>query len=589
MRRFAFGATALAMLILPRAGRADLPPGAPVEDGILADVTPAGFDFIESIAPALLPEEMDLDPMQSSQELFWECDLDLAIDNMKVYFELNSLDIVPGSDTLRVDIDMDVWLNTQADPVSLGLDFDGFFCSWVSQTCYLWTDPFNVVAQMYISMEIVDPGNGDPPYLDATVPPPTHNLDTALTSDEINLDGCTLSDINDILSWLGIDLVDLLIDQAAGDLVTFIEEDLPAQVETAIEDAFDSATIVQEMDVLGVPLSVELVPGDIDITADGMRILYDGAFDAPPAVCVEAYDPGGSTLTEGPLPPMDGSATHHAAAYVSDDLLAAALYTVWRGGVLCYVIDPADMGFPLDTSFIALMVDEEDRHLVERLWFGESEPIALRTVPKNPPGVDIPGPHDVNAYVEDMGIEFYAMTQDRLARVVTVDVDIDAGVDITAPGDGSMSVGVVVDADHMDPVVSYNEFVPDLSPQIETNFGDIMSGLLDTILDGMLGDLTFGPMLFAGIGLTSLDIAPAGSADDYLGAYMQLGVIDPAAMEDLGCGEGGTTGCEGGCDSESCNSSCDVQGRHLGRGLWTGNLLLLSGCLAFLVYKRRRG
>ncbi len=592
MRSVAICAVVAIFTLIPGISMADdLLPGEPVENGIIADITPAGLDFIESLAPSLVPAEMPLDPITMNDEIYWECDLNLTVGNMIVHLELNSIDVVPQTDTLRIDVNLDVWISTEWDPTYIDMDFDGWTCLMWDQTCYMWTDVITVTATLYISAEIIDPGNGDPPYLEATVPPPTHNLDSALTSDNIVLDGCDLATINEVLAFFGLDLIDLIIGEAAGDLFAFIEEDLPTTIEEGLEDAFDSATISEEMDVLGVPVAIDLVPNDFIIANEGIRVAFNGAFDAPLAACVEPYDPEGSPFTDGPAPVMDGAATHHAGAFVSDDLINAALYTFWRGGIMCYVVDPAEMGFPLDTSFLALMADEEDRWMIERLWFGDSAPIAIRTVPKTVPVADFNGANDLNPVMEDLGLEFYAFTQDRLSRVMTVDVDVTAGVDLVAPGDGSIAVEVSVNTEDLSPTVSYNEFVPDLGEQIEENFNEIMSGLLDTILDGFLSDLTFGPMLMMGIGLSSLDVAPAGANNDWLGAYANIDVLDPEGMGDIGCSEDGGVGCESGCEdgcSEDCDSSCDVNQRQRVRSLWAGNMMLLSVCLGVVVYYRRR-
>ncbi len=578
-------AVLLGIVLVPGRGRADHPPGATIEDGLLVDVTPAGLDFFEAQAPYLVPPEMPMDPVQSSTSLLL-CNLDIDISNMVVHLQANSVDLVPQQDVLRIDVDLDVWINDAGDPFQLGLNFDGF-CDWGDQTCDVHVDPFNVLATLMISMQVVDPGNGDPPYLDATVPAPTHNLDTALTSNEIQMNGCAIGTIESLLNLFGLSLVDLILGFAAADLYAFIEQDLPAEVETAIEDAFASANYVDTLDVMGVPVDVELVPSDIAIQTAGIRLSMDGAFDAPAADCVAPYDPGGSLETDNPPPDPDGAASHHVTGLISDDLVGAALYTFWRGGVLCYVVDPGALGIPLDTSILVLMADEADQHRMERIWLGESQPLTIRTVPKNVPEVQFDGAHDVDPTVEDMGIEFYALTQDRTARIFTVDADVAAGVDLDAPGDGSIVVQVEVDTTHLDPVVSYNEFVPELDDQIAANFAEIMPDLLDTMLGGYLGDMTFGPMLFAGMGLSELQVGPAGQADDWLATHATLDVIDPSGLGDFGCGDGGSGGCTG-CEEGSCNSSCDVEGRRQARAVWSGNLLLLLAALLFLGYHRHR-
>ena len=358
-----------------------------------------------------------------------------------------------------------------------------------------------------------------------------------------------------------------------------------------LEDGFSQASYQDTVDLLGVPLYLSVVPHDIQIDPAGLRVMLNSTFDAPQSECIAANDPGGSPFTDNPMPDMDSAATHHAAAFLSDDSIASALYALWRGGVLCYDVDPAELGFPLDTSFLALMVDEEDQHLMERIWLEQSSAMMISTEPQNPPVVVFNGAHDVDPLIEDLGLAFFAEVQDRKAKIVTIDADVTVGVDLDAPGDGSIAVVVEVDTENLNPSVSYNEMVPDLNGQIESNFSEIMAGLLDTILGTFLNpdDLVFGPLLFAGMGLSHIDVAPAGPAGDYLGAYPTMDIIDPTGVGDLGCGEGGEGGCgEGGCtgcEEGGCESSCDVQRTA---ALWSGNALLLGACLGVLLWHRRR-
>ena len=621
--------TALPLLLLAGVARADIGPGEVVEDGAIADITLAGLDFAEAQASMFIPSELTMEDMILDEEPFIGCTMHVEVYNLAVHTSLYSLEVTPLEDTLQVDVTVHVWINSQWDPLLLYLDGGDFLCWGINAECDVWTDVMTVTAQLQLALEVIDPGNGDPVYLDASVPSFTHNLDTAIDSSAIQLD-CLLGTLIDFLGLLGVDVLGLIIDSAMADLYTQIEE-LPQTIEEAVEDGFDQVQYSDTLDVAGVPLDIDLTPHDIVIQPEGVRLMMNGAFDAPLAECVEAFDPGGSPFTDNPMPELDGTETYHVRALLADDLVASALYAVWRGGVLCYTVDPAELGFPLDTSFVALMADEEDRPLLERIWLDEPQPILLRTVPQNPPEVDFAGAHDLDARVEDLGLDFFAMTQDRMARVLTVDVDVDAGIGLVAPGDGTLEVEVEVDAENLDPVVSYDEFTGDLSEQIEQNFGDIMSGLLDTVLGTFLGDLAFGPLQIAGLGIAQLDVGPDGDALDYLGAEATFGLVTPECegnlsafgcsdSTDIGCGGEQDMGCSGGCDSGcsgddddsasgvpgddddsaadpcscqsscsdgSCGSSCDLR-RTRAQGVFTANVLLISACLGVLGLMRWR-
>lgn len=630
MQRYALAAVLVASLTLSaQSARADLPPGEPVVDGVMADITPAGLDYVVAQLDPLIPTEIPIPDQVMSDTAFFECDYDIDVTNILVHLQTQSIDITPMQDQLRVSIAANVWINTQGNPMGLDIDGGGIACGWIDESCNVWTDPMLVTLQMDVQMQVIDPGNGDPPYLDVTVPPLTHNLDTAITSDKIHSDDCLLTYLIDLLDdWFGIDLIDILLDSILPDLEDALA-DLPPTIEEALEEAFAEAVIEDTLEVLDAEVAYSLYPSDVIIQPEGLRIAMAGAFDAEPHACIAEYDPGGSPFTDNPPPGLDGMAAYHLRALVADDLMAAALYTFWRSGVLCYTVDPDELGFPLDTSIIALMVDDEDREQMERIWLGETAGILLRTVPKNPPVVPLGGGNDVDAVVEDLGLQFYAMTQDRMAHVMQVDVDVAAGINVNAPGDGSLAIDIAVDSENLNPVLVYNEMTPELNEQIETNFGDIMGGLLDTVLDGFLPDLSFGQMHIAGVGISQLDIDATGPAGDFLGAEATLDLVKPECEGDLSafgidtenlisCEDGGSVSCSGddddsasgsgdcmscsgddddsaanpcacdaGCSDDSCGS-CDTRGASRTRGIWVGNILLTLACFGVWGYLRRR-
>jgi hypothetical protein len=610
----------LAAIALPFTAAADIGPGETVVDGIMADITNEGFDFIEEQAATFVPSEIPLDDMSLYEEPIWECEMQIDVSNLQVEVQLDDLQITPAPDVLQVQATALIWVNSQWDPLNLEVDAGGVLCWAFDASCAAWTDVMTAEVTIQMNLEIIDPGNGDPPYLDATVPTIVHNLDSAIDSQAIHLD-CWIGSLIDFIEFFGVDVLGMIIDTALADVYTLIDE-LPATIEEAVEDGFAQAQYVDTVDIAGVPLDIELVPHDIIIDHYGLRLAMNSTFDAPQAECISAYDPGVSPFTDNPPPDLDPNATYHLRALLGDDAVASALYAVWHGGVLCYELDPAELGFPLDTSFVALMADEDDRPLIERIWLDESQPIMLRTTPKEPPAVDFNGAHDLDATVDNLGLDFFALTQDRMARVLTVDVDVDAGVNVITPGDGSIEIELDIDSENLSPEVSYDEFVGDLSSQIETNFSDIMSGLLDTVLGSFLPDLAFGVMQIAGLGIYNLDLGPDGPAGDFLAAEVTLDLVQPecegnlaalgCAGADLGCGGGSDPlGCGGGdddddtvgddddsadpcscqssCEDGSCDSGCEVarSNSQRVRAIWAGNLMLLGACLLALGWWRK--
>ena len=559
----------------------DIPPGGTVREGVVIDLTPAGLQFIETTALHMDTVVIPMESMTQGLGEYMGCDVSITISGMTAYADITHLAIDPIPHGLDLEVGVLIRINESAYPFAVQIDGDGGIfdiCGIVDQTCDLWVEPMNVSLDMTVWLDLVDVGGGAPPVIDATVSTPTHNLHTALTEDAIGLDGCFISTLDDILNFFGTDIVEMLLDEASGELFDYIEGDLPVMVEDAIEGAADSLAVSEIVDIEGgAPLEVSIQPSGLIIEPEGIRVLMDGAFDAPLADCMVDFDTNGSPDNHHSTPAQDPAAHHHASALISDDLINSALYAVWRSGLLCLDADPAELGLPLDTALLALLVDEEDRPRMERLWLGESAPIQIHTVPRYPPMNQPTGPHAIDVEAENLGVDLYAVTQDRLSRVVGLELDVGAGVDLTALGDGTITATVMLDTEHFHPHVCHNDLVPDLSSDIEQNFDELIVTMIEPLLAGLVGDIAIGPFVMGGVGIDSLDVVPTGNDDAFLAAYVDLALVEPSAS--LGCGD---TGCSDGCDDVSCG----LDG-GLPRGMGLGNLLLGLACAAALT--RHRG
>ena len=578
-------------------------PGGIVLDGLLLDVTPDGLDFVENLALHMDSVDLPLSTMTQDLGEYEGCDTSIAISNLLVHLDFTHLEITPIPHGLDLELGITVSINDNANPFDLGIDLDGGIfgiCGLLDENCDMWVEPMNISLSMALWLDVIDPGGGAPAFIDAIVSTPEHNLRTALTSDHIGLSGCLIATINDILGFFGTDMVEMLLDEASGELFAFLETDLPAEIETAIEDGFDSATVNETVDVMGVPLELRLEPRGLMIEDEGIRVQMNSSFFAPAAECIAEFDPMGSPFRDIAPPDLDPTAHHHVSAFVSQDMFDAMLYTVWRGGLLCYEVDPAELGVPLDTSILGMMVAEEDRELVDQIWLGESQPLVISTMPAEPPYLRYAGSNDLMIEVQNLGLDFFAFTQDRPARVMGMGLDANAGLDLDALGDGSLGIDVVLDTAQLAPQVEYDEMLWPVSDQIESNFGGLVSGMVDPILDSVVGDLALGPFDVGGVGITALEIVPAGPTGGYMGTYVTAGVVDPTASCELaglgiGCGETGG-GCEGGCgemagcsEDASCEEgSCDTARARRIRGIWAGNGVLVLACLAAVAIHRRK-
>ena len=218
--------------------------------------------------------------------------------------------------------------------------------------------------------------------------------------------------------------------------------------------------------------------------------------------------------------------------------------------------------------------------------------MVIRTLPENPPLVRFDGPNDINIQIEALNVQFVPLILDRYTNLVTVAIDIDAGIDISVAADGALALDIYLDTDDLNPRVTYNELDPESNAIVEANFGTLVGAVINLVagdlLSGMkialptLGgapastgddddsagdddDSAAGPTY--GLGAVQIDMEAVGLSSsllDFLGAYVLLG--DSWGGESSGgCGDcGGEGGCgdcggEGGCGDCGDLAGCDIQ------------------------------
>lgn len=513
-----------------------------IDPALYVDITPDGFDAIAALIPSLLPSEVEIP--DTSQEVvdIWICSEDFSLTNGNVGLQVLSSQVTPGNGVLDVTASLMVNVNSSADPFNLS------FSGCIDSDCPGYVDPFPVDIHTTIALEIV-PGPDGQNVLDATVG--AIDVSYSLDNGDIHLD-CFIQDIEDVLDYVGLSIYDLIIDQVDSLLQEQVGSLAPT-LESTVEDAFASASINQDLDLNGVTAHISLAPSAIDIEPAGVRLAMAGWVSGDVATCVSAYDSGGPTWTNnaqadiGYAPPGVRS-PYHLGIGVSDDFANQTLYTLWRGGLLCYTLAPGGV-FPLDTSILNLLTGDAFADL-----FPESQPVTLRTVPRAAPTVNYTGPDDIDVDLKDLDLELYADLDGRTARVVSVSLNGVAGANLALDGGtGSLGIALNIDPANLTPSVVYNEFYPDANDTITSSFSSAFGGLLDTVLSSFLGDaLAFALPSFSGLGLQSLETSATGPSQDWLGAYAMLGSVTYGDGSSCG-GCGGDTG---GGSSSGCSSGC---------------------------------
>ena len=329
-----------------------------------------------------------------------------------------------------------------------------------------------------------------------------------------------------------------------------------------LEDAMRGLWLSDTTEVLDTELTYDIHPTEIDHNDNGLRIVMGGSVDAPPAQCVSIFGDDGSVFTGSNMPAMTPTIPgtdqgYHAAALISDDLINQAAYAAWRGGVLCYVVEDLG-GSTLDATFLPLLVgatDEAATARIDELYAPLAEtPMLIRTVPETPPIARFDGEHDIDIDIVGLNMEFYPTIYGRYASLVSVAVDISAGIDVSLAPDDAMQLDVYLDTDNLNTRVTYNELAPELNEALEQNFANFLGVVIDMVAGSFLEGMTFAMPTFSGMGLVGLDVLPVGESAtllDFLGAYAVIG--ESTGGEGDGCSSCGDTG---GCDDCGGDSGC---------------------------------
>ncbi len=565
----------LAVLTGAWAGSATTPPGlhapgTPILPAVTVDVTPEGFNQLGGLASALVPSEIVVDPVSGEEgEPDWCLGVVYSVENIWVDLAITSAVITPRSGYLDLEIDLQVQVNDAYDPFRFDYEL---LC--ISDGCNAYVDPFDVGVATTIELALVTGADGLP-AIDSTVGEIV--IDNGLASNDINLDDCTLADIEEVLGWFGLSMFDLVLSLLEGELEGAVA-DMGPEIEALIDDAAVGLAVSQEMDLAGVTMQLDLFPETIDIEPEGLRIGLAGASDvAEAAECIAEFDAGGSLATDS-MPPDIGEAglgispEHHIGAHVSDDFMNQLMYSVWRGGLLCQTVDEELTGFAIDTSFLGILAGDAFDEMFE-----EAAPLLIVTRPTEPPLVNYTSAHDAAITVDNLGLDFIAEVDHRQSRVLGMDVAADVGADIALDGKtGTLDVIIDLGEDALDATVAANEFVPEYTAEIEADFSSTLSGLIGQFAGSLLDGLSYAIPGFEGIGLVALEIGPAGDGQDWLGAYAWLGEVP---YKSSGCDD------EGGCDSgKGCDKGCEggcTSGSIPGRGL------LLSLPLMLVLIRRR--
>lgn len=548
------------LVLLASPAWAERPAGTIIESAVTVDLTEAGFDQFVPVVQDYIPSSYQMPVVVQETTFpsfqaddcggFFDVCYEYSVTNLDAAFQLVNPSIQPASGAIDFSSTLNVTVNSELNPMELYVRGEALEID-LSQDCDLWMDSIDVP----ISGSILVDYNPFSRAVSVDILPVQYDV-SALNSDSVHIDDCAIDTINSITSAVGLDLVQLAIDQMlpmVEDQIDTIVDDLNDSLAPQIQTAVDAATVDMDIDVLGVPISVVVEPQDVEVTSDGLRILLQGAIDAPPDTCVARYGLEGSLETPSDPDPMGvapaGIPSPHVAVQADDDLVNQALFAVWNGGLLCYTLDSETEGLPIgiDTDLLALLAPGVFDDL-----FPDSAPLVLQTSPSQPPVATLDGPNDIDVHLEGMGLDFYAEVDGRLTRLMQVDLTADAGANIGfEPTNGMLDVAFDFDTSAIQANVAFNELRPDANTQIASSLLGIVDSLAGPQLASLLAPQVFPIPAFEGYGLTSANIAPASGAPDRLGVYGNVGSVGYTG----GCEGGGCDGAGAGCGDAGCDST----------------------------------
>lgn len=509
-------------------------------EAIDIQVSEAGLGALADALPALLPvEPLELEDLEDETGL--GClGYRYALQNMFVEIEIGSASLRAEPGQLMLDIDVRMSVNEPSDPFQMELEA---ICL-IDEACDGHILPFDMSVSAPLSLSVVgDPGSRS---LQASVG--TLAIDHDLSSQELQV-GCGINEIEFVLNIFGTSIFDLVIGLFESTLVDLIDGPL--------NDALVALSLQEIVELGDAALEIRLQPEGVEISDAGLELVLATQFLGEPHPCVEAFDPGSIPLSGGPRPQnTENPPGTHLAAHVAQDMVDQALYAAWRSGLLCQEISEdagIDLaGLSLDTSLLGLVAGESYREL-----FPEAAPLLIRTSPQQPPRAVVGGDHALGMELEGLGLDFFAELDGRMARVLGVGIEGPLGVDVPFDAKtGELSVAIDLGEESLSASLTGDPFVPD-AEQIADGLGDTLSGLLDTVLSGLLGDtLAFPLPSFEGIGVTSLETDTSGAQQDWLAVRGSVGATSYPASDACGCGEKDPYGKGGG----ECDTGCSVAG-----------------------------
>lgn len=568
---------AIAAITLSASAEAEtLPMGGKVNKAVTANMTPDGIDFLLDQGLQLVPDQIVIPETTGSADIGCTVNYRIyqgnAANGVNVnltsatltpkdgYFQLAIAGVVKGTGT---DVDGEASSHTN---VVTRIQYAGciFNCD-AENHAVIRLNPTNFAVATELDLQLMtDPVTGEP-YVEATTTLDRDDISLSLTG----LDAAGCNSIDALVAVLKNFLTDTVKDQ----IIDIVNDTLLP----AIEDGFGAVRFEDTIALAGSEIAIKIVPSDIDIRSNGVGVSMSSKMDAlTPTTCVPVPTGAGSQFTPGEPPeystlsPSGGA--YDVAASISDDFLNQTLFSAWHAGLLCQQI--ADMGDgPLTIDMLALAGLAGP---LNRLGVPDGAPMTIVIKGYDPPTAGFSDDPHIELALRHLEVSIFTMVQDRLARIVALDLEVEAGANIVVDAANVLTIALDLAPDDITGSVSYTELINGEDAEALLSLLPVVAGQLLPSLTDALPTIDLGNL--AGFGLENPEFLAeqglGGISDDTLSAY--TGLVATGA-----CGVGGGNGCGVGS-----TGGCAMGGR--GAATQTGFLILTLAPLA-VVLRRRRG
>lgn len=565
-----------AIAISANAGAETLPIGGKVSKAVTANVTPDGIDFMLDQGLLLLPDQIVIPTTTGSANVGCTINYEVyqGIPANGVNVNITSATLTPNDGYFSLSISGAV-AGTGTDVSGNGdthtfavtrVEYSGCLTScndddWA--IIRLNSTPFAVSTTLDLQL-ILDPVTGEP----------TVEATTTLDRDDITLNmngldaaGCAA------VSFL-VDAVKPFITDTVKDQIIDIVNDtlLPA-----IEEGFGQVRYDDTIALAGSEIAIKLVPSALDIRTNGVALSMSSQMEAlTPTTCVPIPTGAGSPFTPGEPPTYGlyspGGNAYDTAAAISDDFVNQTLFSVWHAGMLCQQI--SDMGDgPLTVEMLALAGLAGP---LNRLGVEDNAPMTVVIKGYDAPTASFSDDPHLKLNLKHLEVSIFTMVQDRQARIVALDLEVEAGANILIDAANVLTIALDLAPEDILGSVSYTEMINGEDAESLLALLPVIAGQFLPTLTDSLPTIDLGSL--AGIGLENPEFLAeqglGGVPDDTLSAY--TGLVATGA-----CGVGSGSGCGVGS-----SGGCAMGGR--GAATQTGFLVLALTPLAVVVRRRRR-